>query len=253
MNETCPDEFVEFAGALADAAAGPIGRYFQNPEAAPVERKADGSPFTHADKEGETAMRELIASRYPDHGIRGEEFPPENDGAEFVWVLDPVDGTNGFITASPMFTTTIALLHGGHAILGVINSPILGWRWVGAQGRPTMRDGRAVNTRACPSFKGALVCCASPAYLRPADYDAWLAFARRTGTVGYGSYTHGAGFVAEGLIDFVVEGTMAPHDYLAYLPIIEGAGGVVTNWEGDALGRYPIERLLGAGDRHAHE
>jgi inositol-phosphate phosphatase/L-galactose 1-phosphate phosphatase/histidinol-phosphatase len=253
MSETCPDEFVEFGEILAETAAGPIRRYFQDPEAAPIERKPDGSCYTLADKEGEIVMREAIRARYPDHGIVGEEFAPENEEAEFVWVLDPVDGTNGFVTASPMFTTAIALRQGDQPILGIINSPILDWRWIGARGRPTTRDGREVRTRACAALADATLCCASPAYLRPADHDAFFEFAQAVGTAGYGSYTHAGGFVAQGLVDLLVEGTVSPHDYLAHLPIVEGAGGVVTNWEGDALGGYPVERLLVAGDPKLNE
>ena len=253
MSEPCPDEFVEFGEILAETAAGPIRHYFQDPEAAPVEKKSDGSCYTLADKEGEIVMREAIRARYPGHGIVGEEFPPENDEAEFVWVLDPGRRHQRLCHREPYVHDgeRAAPERGPHPRHH--QQPILGWRWIGARGRPTTRDGRAIRTRPCGALADALLCCASPAYLRPADHDAFFEFTQAVGTVGYGSYTHAAGFVAQGLVDLLVEGTVSPHDYLAHLPIVEGAGGVVTNWEGDALGGYPVERLLVAGDPRLHE
>ena len=173
MSKPCPDEFVEFGEILAETAAGPIRHYFQNPDAAPVEIKPDGSCYSLADKKGEVVMREAIRARYPGHGIVGEEFPPENDEAEFVWVLDPVDGTNGFVTGSPMFTTAIALRQRSTPTLGIINSPILGWRWptpCSAAPRPPT-SARRITTPSSnlpePSESSAMVATPTPGALSP--------------------------------------------------------------------------------------
>jgi len=131
----CPDEFLRLADRLADAGRKVARHYFR--QGLDVEAKADESPVTRADREAEMAMREIIATACPGHGIHGEEFGVENPGAEFVWVLDPIDGTKRFITGNPLFGCLVALLQGGRPILGVIDMPALRERWTGAAGHAT--------------------------------------------------------------------------------------------------------------------
>src|SRR3954454_19416785 len=133
------------ASDLADAAGEAIRPHFRRLRT--VEDKADLSPVTIADREAEMAMRRLIAVRFPDHGIIGEEFGREREDAEFVWVLDPIDGTKSFISGVPLFGTLIALARRGRPILGIIDQPISRERWIGATGRPTVFNGAPACVR----------------------------------------------------------------------------------------------------------
>ena len=135
MQGTCPPEFVALAGQLADASGSVIRRHFRTPIS--VEEKDDDSPVTVADRDAETAMRAIIQEAFPDHGIVGEEHDDVNPGADYLWVLDPIDGTKAFIAGKPTFGTLIGLVRGGTPILGVIDQPVYGERWIGA--RPANR------------------------------------------------------------------------------------------------------------------
>src|SRR3954470_15187321 len=143
-----PDpDLLELAQQLADAAGAVIRRHFR--AGLDADDKEDHSPVTIADREAEAVMRELLAARAPGHGIIGEEHGRENADAELVWVLDPIDGTKAFLTGKPLFGTLIGLLHHGVPVLGIIDQPVIGDRWVGVTGSETVRSGRAARVRAC--------------------------------------------------------------------------------------------------------
>ena len=157
-------EFEALAHRLADCAGEVQRRYFRSPVS--VETKADDSPVTVADREAEAAMRELIAAAYPDHGILGEEHGRDRIDAEFVWVLDPIDGTKSFITGRPLFGTLIALAHRGRPVLGMIDQSILRERWVGAAGEGSVWNGRPIRMRACPRVEDAVLFATSPRHVQ---------------------------------------------------------------------------------------
>ncbi|MBF0332620.1 MAG: histidinol-phosphatase [Alphaproteobacteria bacterium] len=247
---TCPAEFVALAERLADA-AGPIVRaHFRTPVA--VLDKADDSPVTIADREAESAMRRLIEATHPDHGIVGEEHGSRNPQAEWVWVLDPIDGTKAFITGKPSFGTLVALLHRGKPVLGVIDQPILGERWIGAAGRPTTLNGRPVRTRACPELGRAALYATMPEMFIGPDGERWAALTRSVKLVRYGADCYAYALLASGFVDAVVEALLKPYDYCALIPIIEGAGGVMTDWNGLPLGLGSDGRVAAAGDPTLH-
>src|SRR5712692_4648231 len=154
------DQFLALAVDLADAAGEAIRPYFRQPLA--VDDKPDLSPVTVADRAAEMAMRRLIAERCPTHGIIGEEFGPERADAEFVWVLDPIDGTKSFISGVPLFGTLIALAYRGRPILGIIDQPVSRERWIGASGRPTTLNGTSIRCRPCATLAAATVYATSP-------------------------------------------------------------------------------------------
>ena len=153
MPISCPAEFIAFAGRLADAAGDAIRPHFRTKIA--VDTKTDASPVTIADRNAEAAMRALIERAYPTHGIWGEEFGIVRKDAEFVWVLDPIDGTKAFISGLPIFGTLVALMHGGKPILGIIDQPVARERWLGAAGIASTFNGQACRTRACPRVADA--------------------------------------------------------------------------------------------------
>jgi histidinol phosphatase-like enzyme (inositol monophosphatase family) len=247
-----PDEtIVAFANDLADAARPVAMRYFR---AAPeVEIKADLSPVTVADRSVEATLREMIAARFPGHGIVGEEFGGQDRERDHVWVIDPIDGTQSFIVGSPMFGVLIALLHKGRPVLGIIDHPALGQRWLGVHGRPTLLDGRPVRVSGCTDLAAARFLTNSPHYYTMPEEPAALASLHAaTRFTSYGMECHGFGLVASGYADLIVETGLDIFDYLAAVPVIEGAGGMITDWAGQPLTIGSGRTVLAAGSAVLH-
>jgi len=249
MADDCPAAFVDFAGRLADASGVVIKRHFRT--RIEVERKTDETPVTIAARESETAMRRLINETWPDHGIIGEEQGSEREDAALVWVLDSIDGTRAFIAGKPMFGTLIALVRDGIPILGVIDQPVLGERWVGG-GRRTTFNGAAIGVRPCGALDEAVLNTTSPDLF--AGDDA-ASFQRLSGAVAhtqYGGDCYAYGLLASGFMDLVVEAGLKPHDFCALVPVVEGAGGTITDWQGGALSLSSDGRVIAAADPELH-
>ncbi len=245
------DAYLALAADLADIAGATIRPYFRVPLA--VDDKPDLSPVTAADRAAEAAMRGLIAARFPAHGVIGEEYGAEREGAEFVWVLDPIDGTKSFISGVPLFGTLIALAHRGRPVLGVIDQPISRERWVGAAGRPTTFNGRPVRCRPCPGLAAATVFATTPDMFTGADAAAFNRVAGAAKLVRFGADCYAYGLLALGFVDVVIEASLKPYDFSAMVPIVAGAGGVATDWDGAELGLASDGRVLVAGDRRTHQ
>ena len=199
-------------------------------------------------------MRAIIEAEYPDHGIIGEEMGDLRPDAEFVWVLDPIDGTQSFITGKPIFGTLIGLARDGAPILGVIDQSILGERWTGAAGRPTTFNGEEIHTRDCARLADAWLDATSPEIF--GGGDDWAAFKRLRNDVkhpGYGADCYAYGLLASGFIDLVAEAGLKPYDFTALAPIVEGAGGKITDWAGARLTLRSDGRVLAAGDARCHQ
>jgi inositol-phosphate phosphatase / L-galactose 1-phosphate phosphatase / histidinol-phosphatase len=244
------DAFLALALRLADAAGAKIRPHFRKPLA--VEDKADLTPVTVADRAAEAAMRALIEAHFPDHGILGEEFGRVREDAEFIWVLDPIDGTKSFISGVPLFGTLIALTRSRRPILGVIDQPISRERWVGAAGRATTLNGTAIRCRDCATLDGATLFATTPDMFKGKDA---ASFARVSVTVKltrFGADCYAYGLLAAGFVDLVLEASLKPYDFCAMVPIVEGAGGLATDWRGAPLDLTSDGRILVAGDRRAH-
>lgn len=253
MPGTVPAEFVSLAHRLADAAGEIQRRWFRMPVA--VDTKPDRSPVSIADREAEAVMRELIEASFPDHGILGEEHGRARTDAEHVWVLDPIDGTKSFLCGRPLFATLIGLLQEGRPILGVIDQAILGERWLGVAGAATRFNGRVCRTRACTRPAEALLSCTSPQMFRDAGERA--AFERVLAGVRqavWGGDGYGAGLLALGFVDLVIEADLEPYDVLPLVPIVEGAGGRLTDWAGRPPALDSDQRMVAAATPalHAH-
>jgi inositol-phosphate phosphatase/L-galactose 1-phosphate phosphatase/histidinol-phosphatase len=231
------------AGRLADSARHTVRQYFRLPIA--VEQKADLSPVTLADRAIETEMRRLIRAEFPTHGIRGEEFPSE-DGDEFTWVLDPIDGTKSFITGFPLFGSLIALAQGTRPVFGVLEAPALGERWVGCEGLPTLFNGAPVRTSNCQSIEQARVYTTTIETFRGADRELFERATGRAALRRYGGDCYLYGLLASGFCDLVIEMSMKPHDYLALVPVVEGAGGKMSDWSGAPLSTETGDKVLAA-------
>ena len=250
----CPGSLIVLAERLADAARAEVRPHFRAPLT--VEDKPDASPVTAIDRASEAAMRRLIEAAEPGHGVVGEEYGADRPEAEFVWVLDPIDGTKRFITGNPLFGTLIALLHQGRPLLGIVEMPALGERWVGARGHATLRRDtagtRRVACRTCAELGQATLSASSPDMFVGGDAEAFGRLRRQAKFSLFGGDCFSYGLVAEGFQDLVVEADMAPYDYLAQVAVIEGAGGVMTDWQGRPLGLESDGRVLAAGDPRLH-
>jgi len=237
----------EFAERLCDAARPIVMRYFRTSLA--IEAKHDLSPVTIADREAEAALRVMIRESFPDHGIVGEEMGDLDRQAEYVWAIDPIDGTRSFATGKPLFGTLVALLKDGFPVLGVIDMPALNERWIGAKGRPTTFNGAPVKARPCPGLEQAWLYSTSPHLFSETDFASFERLRKRTLSVSYGADCYAYGLIANGTVDLVVEANMGIYDFCALIPVIEGAGGAVTDWDGKPAGLDSDGRIVAAGDR----
>jgi histidinol phosphatase-like enzyme (inositol monophosphatase family) len=245
------NELEPFAVDLARAAGEAILPLFRadienEDKAGPGERY---DPVTAADRASETVIRKLIGERYPDHGVLGEEFGADRTDAEFVWVLDPIDGTRAFMAGLPLWTTLIALRHRGRPVIGLIAQPYLGEVFVGGpDGSRLLRGGEVtvLRTRACPNLTDAILSTTDPNLFDGAEAAAFaqVRAAARLTRLGCDAYAYA--MVALGRIDLVIESGLKPWDYEPLIPVIEGAGGKVANWRGEAVDGKG--QIVAAGD-----
>jgi inositol-phosphate phosphatase/L-galactose 1-phosphate phosphatase/histidinol-phosphatase len=243
--------FIDLGHRLADTSQAILRSYYRRKVA--ILDKADESPVTQADRECEAALRKQIADTFPTHGIIGEEFGTERGEADFVWVLDPLDGTRAFITGRPLFGTLIALLYQDRPIIGVIDMPILGDRWVGAKGQPTTLNGEACTTRSCAELSTAYLSTVSPQAFPDAQaFGKFEAVRHKVKYASYGGDCYQYGMVATGFLDIVVEANLGIYDFLSLVPVIEGAGGIITDWQGQTLTRKSGDKVIACGDRRIH-
>ena len=243
-----------FLNRLADAASDSIMPHFRASLA--VENKATGrfDPVTVADRDAEAAMRRLIGSTYPDHGIVGEEYGPDRPDAEFVWVLDPIDGTRSFIMGMPIWGVLIGLLHEGKPVLGMMAQPFTGERFAG-NGRRAWYSGptgnRALVTRPCTDLADAAMFTTTPFLFKGVEREAYDRVERGARLARYGSDCYGYAMVAAGNADLVVECGLQSYDVVALIPVVEGAGGRFTDWEGGSAAAGG--RVVASGDPRLHD
>lgn len=237
--------FIPLLHRLADAAGEAIRPYFRKTG---HENKADNTPVTLADKGAEQAIRAILEKERPKDGVWGEEFGASNMGAEFSWVIDPIDGTKSFIRGMPVFTTLIALLHNGKPVLGLIDQPILRERWVGGEGHPTTLNGKPVKTRKDIALKDAVLNSCTPDMFKNEREQKQknLSKACRYALWGGDAYTYAV--LVSGFVDLAVDAEMKLHDYAALVPIVIAAGGKISDWNGKPLGLNSDGTVLAAGD-----
>jgi len=239
------DFIVELARASGDFIRPLFGR-----RDVAVELKSDQTPVTYADRGAEELMRRMIKTRFPEHGLLGEELGPENTDAEFVWVLDPVDGTKSFISGVPLWGTLIALVHRGQPVLGCIHQPVLNQLVVG-DGVTTTLNGARVRSR--PTTRLADATLLTCDWLTPAQYQDGAAFDRLAKSCRICRTWGDAGgylLLATGWADVVVDPIMNPWDIAALVPVMRGAGGVITDWHGGPA--YPAQSTVAAATPELH-
>jgi inositol-phosphate phosphatase / L-galactose 1-phosphate phosphatase / histidinol-phosphatase len=230
---SCPPEMVALAHEMADKVRPVIRRYFRTRLA--VDAKDDASPVTVADREAEQTMRATIMARFPSHGIRGEEFGLYQPEAEWVWVLDPIDGTKSFVSGSLAFGTQIALLYEPRPVLGLIDQPITQERWLGQSGVLTLFNGQPVRASRTETLAAAVVYTSAPDHFGAAQRRRYDQLAKQSRFTRASHDCYAAGLLALGTVDLLLEGNVHDYDILPQMPIVLGAGGVVTDWEGHPL------------------
>jgi histidinol phosphatase-like enzyme (inositol monophosphatase family) len=250
LNENSVGQFAASASKMADASGELIRTKHQNPF--DLEIKDDGSPVTSVDKAAEMSIRNIIAKLHPDHGIIGEEYPPSAADSEFVWAIDPIDGTLPFLAGFPVFGTLIALLHEGVPVLGIIDMPMTRERWIGGSNLPSTHNGKPVKTRACESLASALMSTSNPDFYDETSVPALKRMQHATRLSVYGGSCMAYGQIASGRIDVGIDVQFDVFDYLALVPIIDGAGGITTDWNGDPLDIKSGDRFIAAGDKRTH-
>lgn len=243
---------IALAARLADAAGNAIRPLFRANCA--LETKSDKSPVTEADKSAEAAMRSILESERTDDGIIGEEFGIRNESAGRQWVLDPIDGTVSFMAGRPIFGTLIALMQDGWPVLGIIDQPISGERWIGQIGKGTTLNGEPVRTAPCRELTDAKLATSSPHYFKGDEVDAYMSVAKavggneRQGMIVYGGDCYNYGLLAAGHLDIICEAGLQVFDYAALVPIVEGAGGIMSDWQGNPLDADSDGNVIALGD-----
>lgn len=243
---------IAFAMELADVARKMVAQ-----AAVPqVELKADRSFVTATDRAVEVRLREMIRTRFPQHGIMGEEGQDIIPDADQIWVLDPIDGTAAFVAGVPMHGTLIALLQGGVPVLGIIDMHVTGQRWVGAAGQQTLcyhLDKTTIcRTRKGLAMKNAIMSSSNPDFFDVTERPALDALRGATAWRVWGASCMAYGLLASGRIDLALDTALALHDWAPFAPIIEGAGGRVTDWQGRPLRLDSGPQVLAAGDAKLH-
>ena len=240
------------AERLADAAGAAIRPFFRSTYS--LELKVDGSPVTQADRAAEAAMRRLLDAEAPGDGVLGEEYGEKPGVTGRRWVLDPIDGTRSFTAGRALFGTLIALVEDGWPVLGVIDQPVQRERWIGVAGRPTTFNGTPVRTRACAALEGATLATTSPHLFGEDEAAGYLRLVAtvsggnaRQGPV-YGGDCYNYGLLASGTLDLVCEAGLQLYDFAALVPVVEGAGGRMCDWQGDPLSAASNGQVLAIGD-----
>ncbi|HOB14967.1 MAG TPA: histidinol-phosphatase [Novosphingobium sp.] len=233
---------------LADAARVAILPHFRSGD--PAERKADTTPVTLADRAAEEAIRAILAAEMPDDAIHGEEFGATGGSSGRTWVIDPIDGTTAFLAGRPLFGTLIALVVEGWPVLGLIDQPVLKERWLGVAGQPTTLNGQPVRTRSCRALSDAAIATTGPHYFDQHDGDHFMALAAKTDhrRMVMGGDCYNYAMLATGQLDIVCEANLKLHDWAALVPVVEGAGGTMCDWNGEPLHAASDGHVLALGD-----
>ena len=228
-----PGEFRAFAEDLAALAGATVREQIAHP---PVELKSDGSPVTAVDLAVERVLRERIDAVYPGHGVLGEEYGSRDLEAEWVWVVDPIDGTRQFAAGLPNYGILIALCHHGRPVIGVICQPLLGDVYLGIAGQGAWLNGVPIRTRTTARLADSIVCISDPDCFRGATADGFEALRRGSRWNVYDGGCLGFGALAAGRLDLCLCGpNLDGFDICALVPVVEGAGGLITDWRGNPL------------------
>lgn len=243
-------EALRFSNAVADDAGHVALRHFRKPLA--VDLKADETPVTLVDREIEALLRRRIEHSYPEHGIFGEEEAPTNIESSFVWVVDPIDGTKSFVTGHPLFGSLMALLRDGEPCLGQIDVPATGERWSGVSGVQSTLNGTPCTTSDCCDLESAYVYTTDPMLFSGPKQAIFHMLKEKARLLRFGGDCYNYALLASGFCDLVVETGLEPYDFLPVVQVVRGAGGVITDWNGNPLGLGSSGDVLAAATPELH-
>jgi inositol-phosphate phosphatase / L-galactose 1-phosphate phosphatase / histidinol-phosphatase len=246
-----PARLVAFANRLADASGAVIRPYFR--AGIVVDLKGDGSPVTKADREAEAAIRAIIAAEFPEHGLYGEEHGRSRPDAVHEWVIDPIDGTKAFLCGVPLFGTLIALCENGRPILGILDQPIQRERWIGLRGHGTLFNGKPARAKPPVPLRSAILTSTTPEMFQGWKAPKHARLAAECAFTRWGVDCYAVGMIASGNVDLMADALLKPWDFLALVPIVEEAGGVVTDWMGAPLTTRSGETFLAGANPEIHE
>ena len=244
------NEFVSFANLLADLASKKSMQYFR--KKLDVENKDDKSPVTIADKETEEVIRDKIRKSFPDHGILGEEYENENLESEFIWVIDPIDGTRSYIAGHKDFGNLISLLHNNQPIIGIINCPAHNERWVGIKNTKSTCNGKEVETSDINKIENAYLFTSGVYFYEPIFRKGFEILKEKSKYFRPGGDCYMYGMLSSGLIDIVIEDTLKVHDYMALINVVEGAGGKITDKYGKPISLHSDGSLIATSSAALH-
>ena len=251
MQKMCPIEFIRLAELLSDKARQIAVKFFR--QNLTINIKSDHSPVTNADLEIETIQRKLIQKTYPEHGINGEEFNGTQLNADYVWVLDPIDGTQAFANGIPVFTNLIGLMHKGKPVLGVVDQPILGERWIGAMGRGTSLNGNPVRTSEVKTLADTTLHATTPEMFGQENtYKRFDTLSNLTRYRRYGTDCYAYGLLASGHLHLIAEAELKVQDYLPVIEVVRQAGGCISDWSGRNLSFDSDGTVLASANSELH-
>lgn len=246
-------DFTAFVDQLATTSGDLILPFFRTALSVENKKPGDFDPVTAADRAAENGMRALIRENFPDHGIIGEECSDERADAEYVWVLDPIDGTKSFVSGMPAWGTLIGLIRFGEPVFGMMHQPFTRERFTGDGAAAHYRGPagtRDLRVRSCAQLSEAVVYTTSPRLMQPDERKAFAAVEDAARLSRYGGDCYAYCMLAAGHVDLVIETGLKPHDIMALIPIISGAGGIITTWDGGPP--QTGGRIIATGDVRVH-
>ncbi len=244
-------ELVAFTGRLADSAATCTSSYFRKP--LEIFTKTDSSPVTRADRETEKILRDIIHKTYPTHGVLGEEHENHKMDSKDVWVIDPIDGTKSFIAGHPLYGTLIAYLQNNRVRIGAISMPAMDEFWIAAEGAGCYMNGEPCSVSDCRQLEDAILITTAPDLFSGQYGERFTRLGEKTRVRRYGGDCYMYAMVASGWADIVVEAGLQNYDFMAIIPVIEEAGGIVTDWTGKTLNLNSDGKVIAAATPELHK
>ena len=248
------EPYLQFMHKLADASDLVTLKYFRTNSAVENKVELGFDPVTEADRESERVICDLITHEFPNHGIIGEEHGSINETAEFVWVIDPIDGTRSYVSGIPAWGTLIGLQHKDQPVAGLMSQPFTKERFFGEKAGSFLQYKgvqKSLNTRNCRSISEAVLLNTTPALFDKKERPKFEKVEKQVRLIRYGTDCYGYAMLASGHADLVIESSMKIHDIFALIPIVEGAGGIVTDWQGNSASNGG--QILACGDKRLHE
>ena len=246
-----PEEYLTTAINAVDTARGITAKYFRT--RLDIDNKGDQTPVTVADREAEQAIHDLILKNHPDHGFFGEEGGNQTNNQQWCWIIDPIDGTKSFATGKPTFGTLLALLCDETPVLGIIDHGALDERWIGIRNQPTTYNGETCESSDVRDLSLASIYTTTLDMFEPGSFAKYSKLSEACRFRAFGGDCYSYGLLSSGFTELVCEADLKPYDYLALVPVVEGAGGIISDWNGNALSLNSGDQVLATANSTLHQ